>query len=74
MPKPTENPLLHYKKANKLTWKKVVEQTGMPIQSIYSFIKYKPKDILLCRIGTALMFKKKLGIDLLDYVDKNIKK
>jgi hypothetical protein len=68
-----KNPLVAYKEAKGLTWKNIHEICGMSMPGIYYFIRLKPKDIMLCRIETAYLFKKCFDIDLVEYLNKNYK-
>ena len=60
-----DNPLMRYKIEFNLAWSDIMFKTGMSEQGLMSFIKKSPKDMLQCRVETALILKRAFGIDLL---------
>ena len=65
------NPLAEYAKQNNKTLWKISQETGIPVPSLYHFVQHSPKEMEICRLKTAIVFKQKLGIDLLKYLINN---
>ena len=68
-----KNPLIQYKEDNHLTWREIIEQSGLAERTVFDLRKKGPEDLLLCTINTAMILKDTLDIDLISYIRNNLK-
>ncbi len=67
-----ENPLKELFKTKNIL--KVAEETGVSPNTLRNISRMLPEEVFNMKMGTNEIFKKKLGIDLADYLnDKSIR-
>ena len=69
-----KNPLIQYKEDHNVTWREIIEQSGLAERTIFDLIKKGPKGLLLCTINTAMILKDTLDIDLVKFIRNNLHK
>ena len=75
-----KNPLAKYKRSDiYLPWLEIERQTGLSHSTVIALAKKTYEEMLKVNLGTYLVFKEKLGVDLLNFdkevvVEDNIEK
>jgi hypothetical protein len=70
----SQNPLVLYKKANKLRWMEISERTGIVRQVLYGLSQKTPEAFQTVSLSTALRLRRGLHLDILDWLDHTLPK
>ena len=61
-----ENPLMT--KRQEMTLSKMADLTGLHVNTLSNISKFDESRILNMRVGSVLLLKKKLGVNMLDFI------
>ena len=64
---------MRYKIENGLSWRQLVELTGVPYTSLCIATKREPKDLKGMSFATHLRIKSTIGVDLYDWFESNVR-
>jgi hypothetical protein len=62
------NPLDIYRKESGEAWTELGVKTGLSHQTLLNISRMGKKELQSVRLGTAVVLKKELGVDLADYI------